>query len=82
MQQLYVDTIQSVCRKDYNQEQINVWISSVDNTVKRFEKPMRAFGGNKPKFNIFHAKQNKGITQRSPSFSSLRALRINFPAFA
>jgi putative acetyltransferase len=34
MQQLYVDTIQSVCRQDYTQEQINVWISSVENTAR------------------------------------------------
>lgn len=34
MQQLYVETIQSVCRQDYNQEQINAWTSSVENTAR------------------------------------------------
>lgn len=32
MQQLYVDTIRSVCDKDYTQEQIAVWTSTVENT--------------------------------------------------
>ncbi|WP_433835101.1 GNAT family N-acetyltransferase [Flavobacterium anhuiense] len=31
MQKLYVETIQSVCKNDYNPEQIEAWISSVKN---------------------------------------------------
>lgn len=31
MQQLFVETIQHTCRKDYNQEQIEVWVASVTN---------------------------------------------------
>lgn len=31
MQQLFVDTICEVCRKDYSDEQIGVWISGVEN---------------------------------------------------
>ncbi|WP_125722213.1 GNAT family N-acetyltransferase [Flavobacterium ustbae] len=31
MQQLYLQTIQSVCKNDYNEEQRNVWSSSVNN---------------------------------------------------
>ncbi len=34
MQKLYVDTIKSVCKNDYNQEQIAVWTSSVENTSR------------------------------------------------
>lgn len=30
MKALYVDTIRSVCRKDYNEEQLSVWSSSVN----------------------------------------------------
>lgn len=31
MQRLYVETIRTVCSKDYNQEQIDVWTASVQN---------------------------------------------------
>lgn len=34
MQQLFVDTINSICAKDYTSEQINVWTSSVENTSR------------------------------------------------
>lgn len=34
MQELYVDTIKSVCNKDYNDEQIAVWTSTVENTER------------------------------------------------
>jgi putative acetyltransferase len=32
MQQLYIETIQSVCKNDYNPAQIETWISGVKNT--------------------------------------------------
>jgi putative acetyltransferase len=32
MQTLFVDTIRSVCRKDYSKEKIEVWASAVNNT--------------------------------------------------
>ena len=31
LQQLFVDTIKTVCKADYNDQQINVWTSSIDN---------------------------------------------------
>lgn len=31
MQQLYIETIESVCKNDYNEEQIKVWSSGVNN---------------------------------------------------
>lgn len=34
MQELYVDTIKFVCNKDYNNEQIAVWTSTVENTER------------------------------------------------
>lgn len=34
MQQLYVDTIRSVCNKDYNAEQIAVWTATAENTQR------------------------------------------------
>jgi putative acetyltransferase len=34
MQELYVKTIKSVCSRDYNEEQIEVWTSSVENTER------------------------------------------------
>ncbi|MCP2026979.1 putative acetyltransferase [Flavobacterium sp. HSC-32F16] len=37
MQQLYIETIQSVCKNDYNPEQIEAWISGVKNTERWLE---------------------------------------------
>lgn len=34
MQKLYVDTIKNICINDYNQEQIAIWTSSVENTIR------------------------------------------------
>ncbi len=34
MQTLFVDSIKSICKKDYNPEQINAWISGVENSEK------------------------------------------------
>lgn len=34
MQQLYIETIQSVCKNDYNKAQIEAWISGVKNTER------------------------------------------------
>lgn len=34
MQQLYIETIQSVCKKDYNEAQREAWISGVKNTER------------------------------------------------
>lgn len=34
MQQLYTNTIQSVCKNDYNSAQIEAWISGVKNTER------------------------------------------------
>lgn len=34
MQELFIDTIKSVCQKDYNPKQIEVWISGVSNTER------------------------------------------------
>jgi putative acetyltransferase len=34
MQALYVETIKSTCKKEYNQEQIFVWTSSVENKAR------------------------------------------------
>lgn len=34
MQTLFVETINSTCKKDYSKEQINVWTSSVENKEK------------------------------------------------
>ncbi|MCC9018338.1 MULTISPECIES: GNAT family N-acetyltransferase [Flavobacterium] len=34
MQQLYTETIQSVCKNDYDPKQIEVWISGVQNTER------------------------------------------------
>ena len=31
LQQLFVDTIKTVCKADYSDQQINVWTSSIDN---------------------------------------------------
>lgn len=32
LQELFVDTIKSVCKADYNNEQINIWVSSIRDT--------------------------------------------------
>jgi len=37
MQQLYVETIQSVCKNDYNPKQIEAWIYGVKNTDRWME---------------------------------------------
>ncbi|WP_264552367.1 GNAT family N-acetyltransferase [Flavobacterium sp. N2038] len=37
MQQLYIETIQSVCKNDYNPEQIEAWIYGVKNTDRWVE---------------------------------------------
>jgi putative acetyltransferase len=37
MQELYIDTIKTVCQKDYNPAQIEVWISGVSNTERWVE---------------------------------------------
>ena len=37
MQQLYVQTIQAVCKIDYNEEQRKVWSSGVNNTERWLE---------------------------------------------
>jgi putative acetyltransferase len=37
MQQLYIETIESVCQNDYNTGQIEVWISGVTNTERWIE---------------------------------------------
>lgn len=34
MQKLYIETIQHVCKNDYNSAQINVWISGAKNTER------------------------------------------------
>lgn len=37
MQQLYIETIQSVCKNDYNTAQIKAWISGVENKERWLE---------------------------------------------
>lgn len=37
MQELFVQTIESVCTNDYNPDQINAWISGVKNTERWIE---------------------------------------------
>lgn len=37
MQELYIETIQSVCKSDYNPAQIEAWISGVHNTDRWLE---------------------------------------------
>ena len=37
MQELYIETIQLVCKNDYNPDQINAWISGVKNTNRWIE---------------------------------------------
>jgi putative acetyltransferase len=38
MQQLFVDTISSVCKSDYSPVQITAWISSIENTQRWTDK--------------------------------------------
>src|SRR6218665_1950324 len=37
MQELYIDTIKSVCKNDYNPEQIEAWIYGVNNKERWIE---------------------------------------------
>ena len=37
MQELYTETIKSVCKNDYNPDQIEAWISGVHNTDRWLE---------------------------------------------
>lgn len=37
LQQLFVDTIKTICRNDYTTEQIKVWTSGIEN-IERWEK--------------------------------------------
>jgi putative acetyltransferase len=37
LQQLFVDTVKTICRKDYNTEQIKVWTSGIEN-IERWAK--------------------------------------------
>lgn len=37
MQELYVNTIRFVCQKEYNPQQIDVWISGINNTDRWIE---------------------------------------------
>jgi putative acetyltransferase len=37
MQKLYIETIQEVCKNDYNNEQLKVWSSGVENTERWLE---------------------------------------------
>lgn len=34
MQELFIQTIQSICKNDYNPEQINAWVSGAKNTQR------------------------------------------------
>lgn len=43
LQSLFVETIRSTCREDYNEEQIEVWTSSVQNVEKWRNKITRQF---------------------------------------
>ena len=40
LQQLYVETINKVCRNDYNQDQLNAWCSGIENK-ERWEALLR-----------------------------------------
>jgi len=43
MQELFVDTIETVCRYDYSPEQIAVWTSSVENVIRWTDKLMKQY---------------------------------------
>lgn len=43
MKQLYVDTIRHVCSKDYNEEQLNTWSSSVNKTERWLDMMVNQF---------------------------------------
>ena len=38
IQKMFVETISCICRKDYSQEQIHAWISSIENTQRWMDK--------------------------------------------
>jgi len=38
MQKMFVDTISTICKNDYSQEQIRVWTSSIKNTQRWTDK--------------------------------------------
>jgi putative acetyltransferase len=38
MQKMFVDTISTICKNDYSQEQIRVWTSSIENTQRWTDK--------------------------------------------
>ncbi len=38
MQEMFVDTISTICKDDYTPEQINVWTSSIENTQRWTDK--------------------------------------------
>lgn len=40
LQQLFVDTVKTICRNDYNAEQIKVWTSGIEN-IERWEKILK-----------------------------------------
>ena len=43
IQELFVDTIEAVCRYDYSPEQIAVWTSSIENTKRWTDKLMKQY---------------------------------------
>jgi len=43
IQELFVETIETVCRHDYSPEQIAVWTSSVENTKRWTDKLMKQY---------------------------------------
>jgi len=43
IQELFVETIETVCRIDYSPEQIAVWISSIENTKRWTDKLMKQY---------------------------------------
>ena len=38
MQRMFVDTISTICKRDYSPEQIEVWTSSIENTQRWIDK--------------------------------------------
>ena len=43
MNELFVQTIQSICKNDYSPEQINVWISGAENTQRWIDVIQKQF---------------------------------------
>jgi putative acetyltransferase len=43
IQELFVDTIEAVCRYDYSAEQIAVWTSSIENSNRWIDKLMKQY---------------------------------------